>query len=536
MLQVIIADDERKARNVIKNLGRWKEFGLEIIGEAEDGDSLCTMVNQDKPDIIITDMKMPGVNGSELIRRLMIIHPGIKLIIISGYDDFVFAKQAIHVKAVDYLLKPIDEDQLTGALLKAVTEIRMEKMKHIQDISLSMKVNEADVMLKQRVLNKVIQGLPISQGERNVGLPIFEQYINQPHTIVLLRVNRFHWLYSRYGADNQLLYFALINIINELVYTDGMTAFRNESETNEIVLLVPASITREKLVSSILNINHTIVNLLEIEFLAGVGSAYSSLQQLAISLEEARSALMRLRFIEEKISSYDKEPDHSRASSSSLNLILSNELKTAIELTDLSAISKVIEQMYRQIYQTKDLQLSDLRAFNQYLIASLEQLVSRSDDAYVYSHELDRLSQSLYAESELSTSITMVLQFLSLVTPSLANHRRKREQSAIYSIKNFIEEYYLTKLSLHDLATRFFLSEEHISRAFKETFGINLFEYIMLLRIERAKILLANHTMVIAEIVDLLGFVDASHFTKSFKKHTGMTPKEYRNQLNTKSG
>lgn len=119
MYRVLIADDENKIRNVLKALIHWKELGLELACECTNGDELLEKLERIPADIILTDMQMPGVSGVELLRCLRQLYPYLPIIVVSGYDDFKYTKQAIISNAVDYILKPVDEDELNEALLKA---------------------------------------------------------------------------------------------------------------------------------------------------------------------------------------------------------------------------------------------------------------------------------------------------------------------------------------------------------------------------------------------------------------------------------
>jgi two-component system, response regulator YesN len=541
MLKVIIADDERKARNIIRSLGRWTETGLEIVGEAEDGDELYRIAAELLPDVVITDMKMPGLYGSELIRSLHELDEDMKLIIISGYDEFELAKQALQSKAVDYLLKPIDEEELNAALLKAAKEIRLEKKKLMENAVLTSKANEAEEHTKVRALNKLVKSGNITREERKACFSPYDPSNYETFTVAVLKINRFHWLFARYGADTHLLHYVLINIMNEIASRERMAIFRNESEKNEIILLAYQSMSTDEWKSLLESFNRNLKKFLGIKMLAGIGNPRSTIEQIPASLDEARTSILKLTFLKETTSFYGEGTNRKQNILSPITLI--PELNTAIEIDDTDEIGRVIDAMIHQLTDHADCRLSDLRNLNQQLFTSLEQLSGHTDDEYEFSLELGQVAQALHEEFDPETVLTLYRQFLTAISSSLAGRRRKREKSAIYSIRNYIEENYMSKLSLDELSSKFYMTGEHISRAFKEEFNINLFDYIMRLKIERAKIFIIQNAMKVSEIVELLGFVDASHFTKTFKKHTGLTPTEYRDraknqksQLNTRRG
>ncbi|RXZ81938.1 response regulator [Paenibacillaceae bacterium] len=123
MYNVVIIDDEPWSREVVKALGQWEQHGLEVIGEAEDGNQGLALIRQRQPHICVTDMRMPGTEGVELLRVMNQEFPSLKIVVMSGYDDFVYLKQAIRSKAVEYLLKPINPDELNEALAASVREL-----------------------------------------------------------------------------------------------------------------------------------------------------------------------------------------------------------------------------------------------------------------------------------------------------------------------------------------------------------------------------------------------------------------------------
>ncbi|SDO78191.1 two-component system, response regulator YesN [Paenibacillus sp. yr247] len=123
MLNVLIIDDEPWSREVVKRLGEWERLQLFVVGEAEDGTEGLKQIEELKADIVVTDMRMPGIEGVELLKEMNKQFPTLKIIVMSGYDDFVYLKQAIHSRAVDYLLKPIDPDELNASLEKCVSEL-----------------------------------------------------------------------------------------------------------------------------------------------------------------------------------------------------------------------------------------------------------------------------------------------------------------------------------------------------------------------------------------------------------------------------
>lgn len=140
MIKTVIVDDEQWTRDVIKAFGSWELYGMEIVGEADDGSDAIRLIERCEPHVVITDMRMPGADGIELLGFLNDRYPQIKVIVVSGYDDFVYTRQAIRCKAGEYLLKPIDPQELNAALLKCKTELDSSLHERRQQFSFNMDV------------------------------------------------------------------------------------------------------------------------------------------------------------------------------------------------------------------------------------------------------------------------------------------------------------------------------------------------------------------------------------------------------------
>ncbi|SEC42359.1 response regulator [Paenibacillus sp. GP183] len=160
MLNLLIIDDEPWSRQVVKALGDWETHGLQVVGEAQDGREGIEMIEQLQPQLVLTDMRMPGLDGVELLKELNERFPALKIIVMSGYDDFVYLQQAIRSRAVEYLLKPIDPDELNRALAQCVQEL--EKAHQLMNSSWStphLFANKADLDTYLSFREKIYENL-----------------------------------------------------------------------------------------------------------------------------------------------------------------------------------------------------------------------------------------------------------------------------------------------------------------------------------------------------------------------------------------
>jgi two-component system, response regulator YesN len=175
MFKILIVDDEKWTRETIKEFGKWDQYGIEIIGEAGDGQEGLRLIEQISPDIVITDMKMPGIDGMELLQIMAERFPQIQLIVASGYDDFNFMRQAIRSRANEYLLKPINADELNLALEKCINEIKsFSQSQFYKPASFSSKDISALIMEYKKTITSFLQELNIDGFEN-----VIHRYFNE---------------------------------------------------------------------------------------------------------------------------------------------------------------------------------------------------------------------------------------------------------------------------------------------------------------------------------------------------------------------
>ncbi len=149
MLKAIMIDDEIWARNIIRNFGQWAKLGIELVGEGEDGEQGLKLIEQLAPDIIITDMEMANMDGVDFLRNVERMSKDYKIIVISGHDDFGYMKQAIHSRAVEYILKPVDPEELNRALERCVKDLAMERQAESLEVHTLMDESVLGAMMEE---------------------------------------------------------------------------------------------------------------------------------------------------------------------------------------------------------------------------------------------------------------------------------------------------------------------------------------------------------------------------------------------------
>jgi two-component system, response regulator YesN len=366
MYNVLIIDDEPWSRMVVHSLGDWEQLKLRVIGEAEDGNEGMLRIESLNPDIVITDMRMPGLEGVDLLHRMNERFPAVKIVVMSGYDDFAYLKQAIRSRAVNYLLKPINPDELNSSLEQCIRELNKDRMASDPEWQ------------------------PLSP-------PVI-------HDIAVL---------EQYSAYRRLIYGHLLELNAEAVR--------------------------------------------------------DSFRKLGTYLEQIAD----------------------RIDDSGLMAKASYEYKTMLE-----------EFVYG----------NEIR---------LEQWLAERDSEGRQTNS--KRSSILDTTEELSALFASAISLISC-------SRRNKTRLNIQEIQDYIDRYYREPISLETIAQLFYVSKEHLSRAYKAAMGENISDAIVRRRLEAAKDLILNEGLSIKHAAQMTGYADIAYFYRVFKKRYGVTPGELRKE------
>jgi len=444
-MKVLIVDDEAHVREAIRLLIDWERYETAEILEAANGREAVAMIERHAPHIVLTDMIMPAGGGIDLLEWISVQAPDTKTLVISGHGDFDFARQTLRYGGMDYLLKPIDADQLNDSFSRAVQSWKTSEANRRQLLAQAMEVNRFKPVYRDKLCSDLL-GAPAARetAERELA---GEFGLNEPAGTVrsaVVRLSETSPLWHKYAGRTELLFFTLANVANEMLGrgTDGY-AFRNLGREREIAVFFwnGAAHATEKLH----RINAGLAAVLGEPLHFGIGGCADGLGDgLRASYLQAEEALKQ----------YSVQP-------------------AAMAAAHAGAAPG-----------SKD-------ARNAFAAPGLDY---NENSTYVHAFE-----------------------------SGSAGGAGVMEEIAAY-----IREHYREELTLQDLADRFFLSREYISRRFKRELGENVFDYLANIRLERAKRLLLDSDMTVVRIAELVGYQDEKYFSRVFKKTTGHTPNEFR--------
>lgn len=532
MYRVLIADDERKARNVILKKGDWEKIGIDVAGEAKNGDQLIEMIDRLLPDIIISDMKMPGLSGAELIEYISEKHKEIKIIVISGFDDFTYTHQAIKSNVVDYLMKPIESKNLNDALIRAIKGLNEVRDSNEKLIGWEKDIKENFDTRKEILMKQLISGQEVSKEEAEIyiassGIDIEQYYFS----IAIIKIENYsEKLMQRFKSKTHEFLSSLKNIINKMFRESSITF--QFKERNELVILFKCIdgktdwIERSKEIMAILQKQYGI------RLYIGLGREYNTYSQICTSYQEACFYMSRQLNIlgSDRIGRYD---DVSALNRTHVRFGLTDDevFAEAVKSCNLSIIKTIVNKIYNSIEQREFLCIYELEKINSTVLNILEDLFESAKDKKGFIKDFNRLISMLEKDMNIPAVKKRFSVFLDSLSDMFPDHKNAKRKNIILDIRKYIENTHPSQLSLDVVSAKFYLSKQYISKKFKAEFGINLYSYIIKLRINKSKALLLQKDRKILEIVEEFNFTDESHYSHVFKKVVGLSPSEYRKMM-----
>lgn len=531
-MRTIIIDDEPIIRQGIVHKVRRTGLPVSISGEASDGLAGLELVRSLQPQLVITDIQMPGMNGLAFIREVKELLPDIEFIVVSGYDDFEYAKQAMRYGVKHYLLKPLEDEQLQESLSEIIERLEKEGAKANVIAKLQSLEESSREQERQRELTRFIQqGEPVGDHEE---LSRLEQS-SRLFAAVIMQVKPFTMPHYSFGAgEHDLLYYAVKNIILERFESAGLNGLlvHHAMDLNEFVFIVGMQREEEhsRVTVVLEEILYGINKYLKLSMMIAVGARVTKLQSIQTSYREARQ-LSRNAILHGSNRIYDR--NRTAASNPSRKSIISEEDERTIfewlKGWEADKIHRWTERRIGAIVQDPDSVYMQLEWFcvDLYLLFHKFLLTVPGSSEWMIG-EMDDLQQWL---EQLTDWRDVVIQ-MKRMTDNIIGHHSQTDSLAgkdmMEAIRGYIDAHYREPISLQSIAERFFIHPNYFSKRFKEKFGVSFIDYLTGIRMKQAAFLLIDSELKVHQIAERVGFEDAAYFSSVFRKTFGVTPKQYR--------
>lgn len=521
--KIMIVDDEADVRNGIVEQIDWKSLGFEVAAVAENGQDALDKAENCNLDVVLTDIKMPFMDGLTMCEQLSKTHPAVKFIILTGFDEFEYAQSAVRLNVTEYVLKPVNVEELTN-ILGRIRGILDENAAHLRDIeALREKYQSALPVLRERVLNDLIWGtLPqVSAAEQ---LERYDIHImkNRYCMAVIFDVRR--------GKEEPAISWELVPLSVKQTITGqlkGICAYEVLMGSAEIILLT--SWKEENPVEQLISIANKICTechrILNIDVTAGIGRCRDGALSLHESYNEARNAL-EYRSVVAGNAIYIQDMERGNGQQA-----LEDHEKTllsAIKFGTKEQIERQVRDMMARIDQRSEWEqkICLLSVFD--TICGIASGYDLHSDESVSDNlrSMMELPENWKADEQTSSRLSEVCVLLS---EHISEYRQTASKGLADKAKEYINAHYSeSDLSVDRLCSYLHVSQSYFSTLFRAETGVSYIQYLTEIRMNQAIALLHETDAKTYLIANQVGYDDPNYFSHVFKKRFGVSPVKYR--------
>jgi two-component system, response regulator YesN len=523
--RVVFVEDEIVTREGIRDNVDWQGNGFEFCGEAADGEMALQLLQTTRPDVLITDIKMPFMDGLQLSKIVRERMPWIKVVILSGHDEFEYAQQAIKLGVAEYLLKPVTVQDMHNVLRRIAVQLERERAEQEDFKKLRAQIEESQAVLRERFLLKLVVGAVSSseavEKSQSLGLDLIARY----YLVVLLRTE----LPDQSDQFDYDVYQQTLQIIADTV-ANNPDVFLLRKDWDELALLMKgetADFLEEERDLLLERINRGIEKT-HYQLIYGSGTPKN------------RIALIYQSFIEALVNIQNA----AGANKTGANMVVD---KAELLKVDRSTVENYlrcgVKEDFNEFFDAFIRPLGET-ALKSYLIKNyilvdvvlatakfVDEMGGDIDQAVSEFNAIETILMNIKTVEQLREQVIKIISSALDFRDNLATHQYA---GLIQQAKEYIEKHSADPdLLLNEVAAQVNLSPSHFSMVFSHETGQTFKDYLTAVRMQKAKELLRMTSLKSAEIAYQVGYSDPHYFSYVFRKNTGLSPSEYRLQVQT---
>ncbi|MGL5649689.1 MAG: response regulator [Clostridium sp.] len=531
LYKILIVDDEEEVRDGIIKKIDWKEYGFEVVGDAENGKDALEKVERLNPDIVLTDIAMPFLNGLELGKILKETMPSIKIIIFSGSDDFEYAQKAIKINVIEYILKPVSAIELSSILKKVKFNLDRE-YKEKRDIEkLQKHYKESLPILKEQFLIGMIEGKTrnVEYGQEIKRFNL--DFLRNDLVACIIRLDNIKSLRKEDCFEGNI---DLVNISISKLVEEKMSEYSLYTEflyLNKVILIcsIDEENTIDLLIKGLNQICDEFNKVFKKTISIGIGNICSRYKEIKRSFRDAEDALSYRLILGRGKTIYIKDVEPNKVVSLEFTRDEEKRLLDSIKMGTEGEIEEYIENIFINL-EGYLIPLNDYKIYLMEIMISIMKLMQ----SYDFKGE-DILEEefNLYSFIEKMTSLEEVEDILKRlgigINRKIKGRRINSSKVLIEEAKKYIKENFNdSELSVEQVCSHLHVSSTYFSTLFKKEIGTSFVNYLTDIRLEES-IRLLNTTEDKAYMIALkVGYAQANYFSYVFRKRYGVAPSKYR--------
>lgn len=504
MLKVMLVDDEKLIIEGLKNIIDWEELGLEVVQTANNGQEAIEKFKESPVDIVVTDINMPKVTGIELLKGLKEINDDVKFVVLSGYDEFSYAKSAIELGVKSYILKPVNEEELESVLRLIVEELSLKNKK------------EEKLLIRNSKMTEFLKGAITLED-----IVPFKDIIN-------INFESNFYLVSNVilkPEESDECIDKVIKIIKR--YEDGNCDFIKNNNNIVMVKSLSNNLDRKILEEYFFAIRDSIIEELDIEIFITVGSITEKIDNISQSYRESSSIKKYLLtygygniIFKSDINNVEEENKTFRDEIEKINKLIVE--KNADELREYIIT----------IFKDKDLTPKNIYDLSIKILILSDEILDEFKLSHNYSREsLSSTIIDLCNENTRDNIKSFLLRDIEELMKVISDNSNKYSP-VVQQVVNVINEEYKEELSLKTLSAKYNINSSYLGQIFTKEVGCSFSEYLNKVKNTKAKELILTTNMKINNIAREVGYTDTSYFYRKFKKYYGVCPSTLREMKN----
>ncbi|ULL13944.1 response regulator [Paenibacillus sp. H1-7] len=543
MYRLLLVEDEEEVRESVIHEIDWAGCGFEVVDTAENGKEAAELFEKWMPDVVVTDIRMPFMDGLQLSEWIRSKYPTTRIIILTGFDEFEYAQKAVKMHIDEYVLKPFSSQELINALVKVKRLIDEETSRRENVQTLQEHYRQSLPVLREVFLGSLInRKLPKAEIEEK-SLNYNIRLLGEGYVVSVLSMDnpeageqalaRGMSQSLKYSKDNELKLFAVLNISEEIVNKYGLGIVFIHGG-NLVLLTVADHEDRETIMKCTLTvleeIRQSIEKYLKLSVTTGVGTVTADIANVSYSYKDAVLALdYRLILGNNRIICID-DVEQRMLEKLRFDELKEHALIRCIKVGTLQEMKELVDDLFHGIADTpvsfKDYQI--------YLLEMLTAILKAAKDSNV---DLDTALGSAFhpfAEIHKLTNPQEAKQWIAdlctRMMTRIVTERQSSYKSLIDKAKEYVQGHYQeSDISIQKVCGHLHISAGYFSGIFKKETKMTFVNYLMHIRMEAAKELLRTTDMKTFEIAEKVGYAEPNYFSFSFRKHVGVSPKEYKN-------
>lgn len=532
--KLMLIDDEDMVRKRVINNIDWAEHGFEIVCEAENGNEGYELFQVHKPDVIITDIKMPFMDGLELSEKIMNDYPFTKIIVLTGFDEFEYAKKSVDLHIMKYILKPVSMKELV-TILKETKDLIDQEIEEKRSLErLKRHYDQSFPLMRQRFLEGLIRG---EYTEETIEKWLVYYHVPIEGELISVSVVKIDDFYAdkivKRSSEIELRKIALLDMVEDLDKRYPMGAF---FLYNDYVVIINSMTTKDEnvflqeMISTMDKLRQGVERFLDFTVTVGIGYVTYDKTELKYSYESAMSAHDYKLTLGKNQVLYINDMEPNNQGTFELNDIEQTALRRHLKTSTEEEYTEYINALFEKIvtYSSKQ---EDVRVVILELIAFIVKTEKELDVKEIKDELSTDLKSIIEHIDEVEYVKDMIVSMGIRIIKNVSLSRVDTTKALVVQAKDYvIDNYSDFELNIESISAHLHYSPNYFSSIFKKETGIPFMKYLLDLRLEKAKELLVSTTMKNFEIAVEVGFSSANYFSFCFKKELGMSPSTFKKQ------